>query len=83
MMNWASQNSVMEQQTFSYFISPFLFSFFIQIFFSFFETICYLLLLFLIRPQEVKALGKPTEQPIEQRYASLVGKVPTQYIERL
>jgi hypothetical protein len=27
-----------------------------------------------------KALRKPTEQPIEQWYASLIGKVPTKYL---
>jgi hypothetical protein len=29
-----------------------------------------------------KALIKPTEQPVEQWYASLVGKVPTKYLSK-
>jgi hypothetical protein len=43
----------------------------------FFETICYLSLLFFYMATRSKALRKPTEQPVGQRYASLVGKIPT------
>jgi hypothetical protein len=38
--------------------------------------------LFFIRPHDVKHSEKPTEQPVEQWYASLVGKVPTKYLSK-
>jgi hypothetical protein len=61
----------MEQQTFTYFVSLF---FVIQLFFfKLFDNSCSLS----YTVTRCKALRKPTEQPVEQRYASLVGKVPT------
>jgi hypothetical protein len=41
-----------------------------------------LFLFFFIRPLDVKHSEKPTEQPGEQWYASLVGKVPTKYLSK-
>jgi hypothetical protein len=38
--------------------------------------------LFFIWPHDVKHSEKPTEQPVEQWYASLVGKVPTKYLSK-
>jgi hypothetical protein len=67
-------------------ISLFFSLFFIQLFFlSFFAFFYYILS---CAPLSYTAtwciaLRKPTEQSAKQWYASLVGKVPTQYIERL
>jgi hypothetical protein len=71
----------MEQQTFSYIVSFFL----IQLFFSFFLFFLKLYAFsrsFFYTTTRSKALRKPTEQPIEQRYASLIGKVPIKYLSK-
>jgi hypothetical protein len=66
----------MEQQTFSYFVSLF-FNTTRFLLFSFFLNYLLALAPRFYTATRCKALRKPTEQPVEPWYASLVGKIPT------